>query len=92
SGKEIQDLPTGKGIDDLTFDPRSKCLYPPRGAEASTVYVYQEDSPHNHEPLGEGTSEPRARNSRYAVSLRQLYASAHAQQAAPAEILVYQDK
>lgn len=92
TGKEIQGLPIGKGIDDLTFDPRNKRLYASCGEGSGAVYVYQQKSPDNYESLGQVTSGPGARNSRYIASLHQLYVSVPAHQGAPAEVLVYRDR
>lgn len=91
TGKEIQGLPIGKGIDDLTFDPKNKRLYASCGADGR-VYVFQQKSADNYEPLGSVLSGPGARNSRYIASLRELYVSVPAYRGATAEVLVYRDR
>lgn len=91
TGKEIQGLPIGKGIDDLTFNPKNKHIYASCGTDGR-VYVFQQKSADNYEPLGSVASGPGARNSRYVASLRELYVSVPAHQGAPAEILVYRDR
>lgn len=92
TGKEIQGLPIGKGIDDLTFDPANKRLYASCGAGIGSVYVYQQKSADSYDPLGEIATGPGGRNSKYVSSLHQLYVSVPAHQGAPAEVLVYRDR
>lgn len=91
TGKEIQRLPIGKGIDDLTFDPKNKRIYASCGTDGR-VYAFQQKSADNYEPLGSVASGPGARNSRYIASLHELYVSVPAHQGAPAEVLVYRDR
>lgn len=91
TGKEIQGLPIGKGIDDLTFDPKNKRIYASCGTDGR-VYVFQQKSADDYELLGSVSSGPGARNSRYIASLRELYVSVPAHQGAAAEVLVYRDR
>ena len=92
TGKEVQGLPIAKGIDDLIFDSANKRLYASCGADNGSVYVYQQKSADNYDPLGEVTTGPGARNSKYISSLRQLYVSVPAHQGAAAAVLVYRDR
>lgn len=92
TGKELQGLPIGKGVDDLTFDAENKRLYASCGAGNGSVYVYQQKSADSYDPLGEVATGPGARNSKYVASLHQLYVSVPAHQGKPAEVLVYHDK
>jgi DNA-binding beta-propeller fold protein YncE len=92
SGKEIQGLPIGKGVDDLTFDPQDKRIYASCGAGNGSVYIYQQKSADNYDSLGEVATGPGARNSKYIASLHQLYVSVPARQGDPAEVLVYRDR
>lgn len=91
TGKEIQGLRIGKGVDDLTFDPKNKRIYASCGTDGQ-VYVFQQKSADNYEALGSVASGPGARNSRYIASLHELYVSVPAHQGAPAEVLVYRDR
>ncbi|HEV2423061.1 MAG TPA: YncE family protein [Candidatus Acidoferrales bacterium] len=91
TGKEIQGLTIGKGIDDLTFDPRNKRIYASCGTDGR-VYVFQQKSADNYEPLGSVASGPGARNSRYIPGLHELLVSVPAHQGAAAEVLVYRDR
>lgn len=91
TGKEIQGLPIGKGVDDLTFDPKDKRIYASCGTDGR-VYVFQQTSADNYEPLGSVASGPGARNSRYIASLHELYVSVPAHQGSTAEILVFRDR
>jgi DNA-binding beta-propeller fold protein YncE len=46
TGKEMQSLAIGSGVDDLVFDPKSKRIYAPCGTDGS-IYVYeQQDADH----------------------------------------------
>lgn len=92
TGKEIHGLPIDKGIDDLTFSPENKRIYASCGAGDGSVYVYEQKSADQYEPLGEVATGPGARNSRYIASLHELYVSVPARQGESAEILVYRDR
>lgn len=91
SGKEIQGLPIGKGIDDLIFDPKSKRIYASCGTDGQ-VYVFQQKSADNYQSLGSVASGSGARNSRYIASLHELYVSVPAHQGEAAEVLVFRDR
>lgn len=92
TGKEVAGLPIAQGIDDLIFNQQNKRLYASCGAGDGSVYVYQQESADQYQPLGEVTTGPGARNSRYVPHLHQLYVSVPAHQGASAEILVYRDR
>lgn len=92
TGKEIQGLKIGNGIDDLSFDPQNKRIYASCGAGDGEVYVYQQTSADQYKLLGKVTSGPGARNSHYIASLRELYVSVPSRQGSGAEILVFRDK
>ena len=91
TGKEIQGLPIGKGIDDLIFNPQNKRIYASCGTDGA-VYVYQQKSANDYQSLGQVSTGPGARNSRYVASLHQLYVSVPAHGGSPAEVLVYRDR
>ena len=92
TGKEVQGLLIGRGIDDLTFDPQGKRLYASRGAQAATVCVYQESSADDHESSAGAASESGERKSHHVASLHERYVSVPAHQGAAVEIFVYQDR
>lgn len=92
TGKEIQGLTIGKGVDDLSFDPQNRRIYASCGAGDGSVYVYQQRSADQYELLGKVRSGPGARNSHYIASLHELYVSVPPKQGAAAEVLVFRDK
>jgi DNA-binding beta-propeller fold protein YncE len=89
TGKELQGLSIGTGVDDLVFDPQSKLLFASCGGDGA-VYVYQQKSADNYEFLGRVASGPGGRNSRYVPELHQYYVAVPAHNSAPAEVLIYQ--
>ncbi len=87
SGKELQALPIGKGVDDLVYDPLRKRLY---AACDGAVYVFRQDSADNYTSLGNVPSAPRARTARLVPELSRYYVAAPPTAGHPAAILVYQ--
>jgi DNA-binding beta-propeller fold protein YncE len=62
TGKELQTLDIGKGIDDLIFDPASRRIYASCGATPGAIYVYQQQSPDHYKLLAAVPSAPGAKN------------------------------
>ncbi|HEV2615248.1 MAG TPA: YncE family protein [Candidatus Acidoferrales bacterium] len=89
TGKELQGLTIGTGVDDLVFDPQSKLLFASCGGDGA-VYIYRQKSADNYESLGHAASGAGARNSRYVAELHQYYVAVPAHSGAPAEVLIYQ--
>jgi len=87
SGKELQALPIGEGVDDLAFDPVSKRIYAASGGASGSVDVYEQTDPDHYKPLGKVATEPGARE---ALLVRDRYFVAVPQtEKTEAEILVF---
>lgn len=89
TGKELQALSIGKGIDDLVFDASSKRLYAACGG-SGTVDVYEEVDADHYRSLGQIPSGPLARNGLLIPSLKQYFVAVPKSANEPARILVYQ--
>ena len=88
TGKQLQALSIGKGIDDLVFDAPSKRLYAACG-ESGTIDVYEEVDADHYRSLGQIPSGPLARNGLLIPSLKQYFAAVPKSADKPARILVY---
>lgn len=88
SGKEVQSLPIGTGVDDLIFDPASKRLYAACGS--GTIAVYREDGPNHYTSLGEVASASRGKNEILVPQLQRLFMTIPPQGSTPGEVYVYQ--
>ena len=90
SGKEVQSLPIGKGVDDLIFDPASKRIYVACGSGSGTIAVYREDGPNHYTSLGEVASAPRGKNEILVPQLHRLFMTIPPRGSTPGEVYVYQ--
>lgn len=88
TGKELQTLPIGKGVDDLTFDPASKRLYAPCGADG-LVYVYQQQTPDHYVLLGKVPSGPAGKNGLLVKSLDRYFVILPPQETSSGSINAY---
>jgi len=89
SGKELQALPVGKGVDDLMFDPASKRIYATSGG-AGQVDVYKETDPDHYRSLGSIPSGPGAKTGLLVAQLSRLFVAVPPRGATPGEVYVYQ--
>jgi len=89
SGKELQALPLGKGVDDLMFDPSSKRIYA-TSAGTSAVDVYKETDPDHYQSLGSVPSGPGAKTGLLVPQLARLFVAVPPKGAAPAQVYVYE--
>jgi DNA-binding beta-propeller fold protein YncE len=89
TGKELQALSIGKGIDDLVFDAASKRIYAACGG-SGTVDVYEEVDADHYRSLGQVPSGPLARNGLLIPSLKEYFVAVPKSADKPARILVYQ--
>jgi DNA-binding beta-propeller fold protein YncE len=89
TGKELQALKIGEGIDDLHFDPQSKRLYAACGGGSGSVDTYQEVDPDHYQSLGQLPSAPGARNGRLVPELHRYFLAIPQHDNANAEIRVY---
>ncbi len=72
TGKELQALAIGKGVDDLAFDPATRRLYAPCGADGAT-WVYAQQDPDHYTLMGNVPSGQGGKNGLLAESLRRYY-------------------
>ena len=89
TGKELQALPAGKGIDDLMFDPASKRIYATSGGTAM-VDVYKENDPDHYQSLGQIPSGPGAKTGLLVPQLGRLFVVVPPRGTTPGEVYVYQ--
>lgn len=89
TGKELQALPIGRGVDDLVFDAASKRIYASCGAGAGSVDVYEERTPDRYEHLGSVPSGPGGKTSRLIPQLHRYYVAVPSEGAKPAAVYVY---
>lgn len=88
TGKEVQSLPIGTGVDDLIFDPATKRLYVACGS--GTIAVYREDGPNHYTSLGEVASAPRGKNEILVPKLQRLFMTIPPRGSTPGQVYVYQ--
>ena len=89
SGKELQSVPVGKGVDDLMFDPASKRIYATSGG-TGVVDVYQETDPDHYKSLGNIPSGPGAKTGLLVPQLSRLFVAVPPKGTTPGEVYVYQ--
>jgi DNA-binding beta-propeller fold protein YncE len=89
TGKELQALPVGRGVDDLMFDPASKRIYATSGGTGA-VNVYKETDPDHYQSLGNIPSGPGAKTGLLVPQLARLFVPVPPKGTAPGEVYVYQ--
>ena len=89
TGKELQALPVGKGVDDLMFDPASKRIYATSGGTGA-VDVYQENDPDHYQSLGHIPSGPGAKTGLLVPQMARLFVAVPPQGSTPGQVYVYQ--
>src|SRR5882762_997635 len=89
TGKELQALPVGKGVDDLMFDPASKRIYAASGGTGA-VDVYKETDPDHYQSLGHVPSGPGAKTGLFVPQLNRIFVPVPPRGTTPGEVYVYQ--
>ena len=89
TGRELQAVPVGKGVDDLMFDPDNKRIYATSGGTGQ-VNVYQETDPDHYQSLGNVTSCPGAKTGLLAPQLGRLFVPVPPRGSTPGQVYVYQ--
>jgi DNA-binding beta-propeller fold protein YncE len=89
TGKELQAIPVGKGVDDLMFDPASKRIYATSGGTGQ-VDVYKETDPDHYQSLGNIPSGPGAKTGLLVSQLARLFVAVPPRGTTPGEVYVYQ--
>jgi DNA-binding beta-propeller fold protein YncE len=62
TGKELQALDIGKGVDDMIFDPATRRIYASCGGGQGATYVYKELAPDRYKLLAAVSTDPGAKN------------------------------
>jgi DNA-binding beta-propeller fold protein YncE len=89
SGKELQALPVGKGVDDLMFDPGSKRIYATSGGTGA-VDVYKESDADHYQSLGNVPSGPGAKTGLLVPQLGRLFVAVPPKGTTAGQVYVYQ--
>jgi len=89
TGKELQALKIGEGIDDLHFDPQSKLLFAACGAGSGELDLYKEVDADHYESAGKIPSSPGTRNGRFVPELHEYFLAVPQHENSNAEIRVY---
>ncbi|HTC61361.1 MAG TPA: YncE family protein [Candidatus Saccharimonadales bacterium] len=89
TGKELQALTVGRGVDDLMFDPSSKRIYATSGGTGA-VNVYKETDPDHYQSLGNVPSGPGAKTGLLVSQMSRLFVAVPPRGASPGEVYVYQ--
>ena len=89
TGKELQSLPIGKGVDDLIFDSSSKRIYAACGGGEGSIAAYHEDDPNHYTSLGQVPSAPGGKNETIVPQMQRLFVTIPPHGAAPGEVFVY---
>jgi WD40 repeat protein len=88
TGKQLQSLPIGTGVDDLIFDPESRRIYASCGS--GTIAVYHEDGPNHYALLGNVPSAPGGKNEILVPQIKRLYTTIPPRGTAPGKVYVYE--
>jgi DNA-binding beta-propeller fold protein YncE len=87
TGKELQPLPIGTGVDDLVFDPATRRIYATCGSGA--IAVYHEDGPNHYTLLGNVASGPGGKNAVLVPQMGRLFTTIPPRGSAPGRVYVY---
>lgn len=88
TGKELQTLPIGTGVDDLIFDPQSRRIYASCGS--GVISVYHEDSPNHYTHLADVAAARGSKNEVLSPQIKRLFTTIPPQGSRPGEVYVYQ--
>jgi len=88
TGKELQTLPIGTGVDDLIFDPASRRIYAACGS--GVISVYHEAGPDRYNHLGDVAAARGSKNEVLVPQLHRLFTTIPPREDAPGEVYVYQ--
>jgi hypothetical protein len=89
SGKVVASTETGKGADDMAFDPLTRRIYLACGGSGVITVVQQQDGD-QYRTIADIPTTPGARNSLYVPDLKRFYLAVPHQQDAPAELRGYE--
>ena len=89
SGKELQALPVGKGVDDLMYDPVGKRIYATAGGTGS-IDMYKETDPDHYQSLGHVSTGPGAKTGLLVPQLSRLFVPVPPHGTSTGAVYVYQ--
>jgi DNA-binding beta-propeller fold protein YncE len=89
TGKELQSLPIERGVDDLVFDPISKRIYAPCGANGGFLFVYKQQDPDHYTLLGKVQTGLGGKNGVLVPQRNQYFLFVPPQAAQPGAVYVY---
>lgn len=89
SGKVVASTETGKGADDMAFDPLTRRIYLACGGSGVITVVQQQDGD-QYRTIADVPTAPGARNSLYVPDLKRFYLAVPHQQDAPTELRGYE--
>jgi DNA-binding beta-propeller fold protein YncE len=89
TGKELESVPIGEGVDDLIFDPTTRRLYAACGSGGGSIAVYHEDDPGHFTSLGQVPTAPHGKNITLVPGLHRLYITIPPQGVSPGAVYVY---
>jgi DNA-binding beta-propeller fold protein YncE len=87
TGKELQTLPIGQGVDDLIYDPTARRLY---ASTDGAVDVFEQSDLDHYVSRGSIPSGPHGRTSRFAPELNRLFVAVPESGEQSARVLVYE--
>jgi hypothetical protein len=90
TGKELQTLDIGSGVDDLIFDPATLRIYASTGAGTGSTAVYEERDPDHYEALAEVATAPGAKNEVLVPQLDRYFTVVPPRQNATGFVYAYQ--
>jgi DNA-binding beta-propeller fold protein YncE len=85
TGKQIQSMPIGQGVDDASFNPQTGRIYVQCGQPGAT-WVYHEESPGHYQWLGEVPEGAKAKNSALVPALHRYFVLVPPAASAPGRI------
>ncbi len=87
TGKQLQSLRIGTGVDDLRFDRSSKRIYASCGS--GVIAVYHEDDPSHYTHLGDVVAAHGSKNEALVPQLERLFTTIPPAEMSPGEVYVY---
>ena len=92
TGKEVANLPTVEGMDDVYFDPRLKRIYISGGRDYDVGYIfaYQQKDADHYETIGKIPTKSGAGTSFWSPEMNRYYVAAPAHDNEEAAVLVFE--
>lgn len=87
TGKQLQSLPIGTGVDDLRFEPSSKRIY--ASCKSGIIAVYHEDGPNHFTLLGDVASARGGKNETLVPQMERLFTTIPPRGTVPGKVYVY---